>query len=172
MGWSGTGWSRKKLQRTLLLLTGSKGRLRVRAILGCFGAVSSRENFEIIMNSIGLFIMLAQTFSIFIFNDFFCFCLSPFLRFSFLYRDEIFLFHYDQRRAVMNSVGLFIMLGQRCFWFLGAKKHLYKRLCWSVRWSVGRSVCPHISSKTGYVAIVSRRGGGRGKLVTSLFLRA
>jgi hypothetical protein len=39
---------------------------------------------------------------------------------------------------------------------------------------VGRSVCPHdaIMWKTGYVAIASRRGGGRGKLVMSLFLRA
>jgi hypothetical protein len=94
MGWVGTGWVgtglfgdmlvgdglvrnrlvTKKLQRTLLLLTGSKGRLRVRAILGCFGAVFLRENFEIIMYNIGLFIMLAQTFSIFIFNDFFFVC--------------------------------------------------------------------------------------------------
>jgi hypothetical protein len=32
---------------------------------------------------------------------------------------------------------------------------------------VGRSVCSHITSKTGYVAIASRRGGGRAKLVTS-----
>jgi hypothetical protein len=38
--------------------------------------------------------------------------------------------------------------------------------------SVGRSVCPHITSKTSYVAIASRRGGGREKLVTSLFLGA
>jgi hypothetical protein len=37
----------------------------------------------------------------------------------------------------------------------------------SVCWSVGWSVCPHITSKTGYIAIASRRGGGRGKVVTS-----
>jgi hypothetical protein len=30
----------------------------------------------------------------------------------------------------------------------------------------------HITSKTSYVTIASRRGGGRGKLVTPLFLRA
>jgi hypothetical protein len=42
----------------------------------------------------------------------------------------------------------------------------------SVHWSVGPLVRPHITSKTSYVAIVLRRGGGRGKLVTSLFLRA
>jgi hypothetical protein len=38
--------------------------------------------------------------------------------------------------------------------------------------SVGRSVYPHITLKTSYVTIASRRGGGREKLVTSLFLRA
>ena len=54
--------------------------------------------------------------------------------------------------------------------FLGAKKRLYKRL----RRSVVPSVRPHdaIMWKTIYVTIASRRGGGRGKLVTSLFLRA
>jgi hypothetical protein len=41
--------------------------------------------------------------------------------------------------------------------FLGEKLRLYKRLRWLVRWSVGWSVCPHITSKTGYVAIASRR---------------
>ena len=53
--------------------------------------------------------------------------------------------------------------------FLGAKKRLYKRL----RRSVGPLVGPHdaITWKTSYVAIASRRGGGRGKLVTSRFLR-
>jgi hypothetical protein len=62
--------------------------------------------------------------------------------------------------------------------FLGTKKRLYKRLRRlvgpSVRPSVHWSVCPHdaITWKTSYVAIASRRGGGRGKLVTSLFLRA
>jgi hypothetical protein len=59
--------------------------------------------------------------------------------------------------------------------FLGAKKHLYKRLCRSVRPLVRWSVRPHdaITWKTSYVAIASRRGGGRrGKLVMSLFLRA
>jgi hypothetical protein len=70
--------------------------------------------------------------------------------------------------------------------FLGAKKRLYKRLRRSVgssvrpsvRPSVGRSVRwsvrPHdaIMWKTSYVAIASRRGGGKGKLVTSLLLRA
>jgi hypothetical protein len=62
--------------------------------------------------------------------------------------------------------------------FLGAKKRLYKRLRRSVGrsvgWLVGRSVRPHdaIAWKTSYFAIASRRGGGRGKLVTSLFLRA
>jgi hypothetical protein len=50
------------------------------------------------------------------------------------------------------------------YMFLGAKKRLYKRLRQSVRWSVG----PHdaITWTTNYVAIASRRGGGRGKLVT------
>jgi hypothetical protein len=60
--------------------------------------------------------------------------------------------------------------------FLGAKKRLYKRLRPSVGRSVGPSVGwsvrPHITSKTSYIAIASRRGGGRGKLVTSLLLRA
>jgi hypothetical protein len=58
--------------------------------------------------------------------------------------------------------------------FLGAKKRLYKRLCRSIGPSVRWSVRPHntITWKTSYVAIASRRGGGRGKLVTSLFLRA
>jgi hypothetical protein len=62
--------------------------------------------------------------------------------------------------------------------FLGAKKRLYKRLRRLVGWLVGRSVRPlvhphdAITWKTSYVAIASRRGGGRGKLVTSLFLRA
>jgi hypothetical protein len=39
---------------------------------------------------------------------------------------------------------------------------------------VGPLVRPHdaITWKTSYVAIVSRRGGGRGKLVMSLFLCA
>jgi hypothetical protein len=39
---------------------------------------------------------------------------------------------------------------------------------------VSWSVCPHdaITWKTSYVAIPSRRGGVRGKLVTLLFLRA
>jgi hypothetical protein len=50
--------------------------------------------------------------------------------------------------------------------FLGAKS-TSKRDCIgrSVRWLVG----PHdaITWKTSYVAIASRRGGGRGKLVTS-----
>jgi hypothetical protein len=52
--------------------------------------------------------------------------------------------------------------------FLGAKKHLYKRL----RWLVGPLVGPHdaITWKTSYIAIASRRG--RGKLVTSLLLCA
>jgi hypothetical protein len=52
--------------------------------------------------------------------------------------------------------------------FLGAKKRLYKTA------SVGRSVRPHdaITWKTSYVAIASRSGGGRGKLVMSLFLCA
>jgi hypothetical protein len=57
--------------------------------------------------------------------------------------------------------------------FLGAKKLLFKRLRLSVGPLVGLSVRPHdaITWKTSYVAIASRRGG-RGKLVTSLFLRA
>jgi hypothetical protein len=44
---------------------------------------------------------------------------------------------------------------------------------WLVSRSVRPSVRPHdaITWKTSYVAIASRRGGGRGKLVTSLFLR-
>jgi hypothetical protein len=54
--------------------------------------------------------------------------------------------------------------------FLGAKKRLYKRLRWLFGWSVHPSVRPHnaITWKTSYVAIASRRKGGRGKLVTSL----
>jgi hypothetical protein len=54
--------------------------------------------------------------------------------------------------------------------FLDAKKRLYKRL----RRLVSPLVGPHdaITWKTSYVAIASRRGGGRGKLVTSLLLRA
>jgi hypothetical protein len=54
--------------------------------------------------------------------------------------------------------------------FLGAKSTSI-RDC--VGRSVGLSVCPHdaITWKTSYVAIASRRGGGRGKLVTSRFLR-
>jgi hypothetical protein len=53
--------------------------------------------------------------------------------------------------------------------FLGAKS-TFIRDC--VSRSVGWSVCPHdaITWKTSYVAIASRRGG-RGKLVTSRFLR-
>jgi hypothetical protein len=48
--------------------------------------------------------------------------------------------------------------------FLGAKKRLYKRLRRLVGWSVRPSVCPHdaITWKTGYVAIASRGGEGRG----------
>ena len=48
--------------------------------------------------------------------------------------------------------------------FLGVKKRLYKRLRRSVGPLVGRSVRPHnaITWKTSYVAIASRRGGGRG----------
>jgi hypothetical protein len=57
---------------------------------------------------------------------------------------------------------------------LGAKKRLYKRLRWLVGWSVrpsvGGSVCPHITSKNSYIAIALIRG--RGKLVMSQFLRA
>jgi hypothetical protein len=48
------------------------------------------------------------------------------------------------------------------FAFLGAKQHLYTRLCWLVGPLVGPSVGPHITSKTNYVAIASRRGEGRG----------
>jgi hypothetical protein len=53
------------------------------------------------------------------------------------------------------------------------EEHLYTRLRRLVRRSVGRSVCPHdaITWKTSYVAINSRRVGGRGKLVMSRFLR-
>jgi hypothetical protein len=52
--------------------------------------------------------------------------------------------------------------------FLGAKKRLYNSLCWLVGPSVRWLVCPHITSKTGYVAIASRLEFG----VTSLFLQA
>jgi hypothetical protein len=64
------------------------------------------------------------------------------------------------------------------FFFLGAKKRLYKRLRRFVGPSIGPLVGPlvrpldAITWKTSYVAIASRRGGGRGKLVTSLLLRA
>jgi hypothetical protein len=55
------------------------------------------------------------------------------------------------------------------------EEHLYKRLHLSVGRLVGPSVRPHdaITWKTSYVAIASRRAGGRGKLVTltSRFLR-
>jgi len=59
-------------------------------------------------------------------------------------------------------------------WIFRCEEHLYKRL----RLSVGRSV-PHdamITWKTSYVAIASRRGGGRGNWlrrdsITSRFLR-
>jgi hypothetical protein len=66
--------------------------------------------------------------------------------------------------------------------FLGAKKRLYKRLCWligplvgpSVRPSVHLSVCPHneilrnlLTWKTGYIVIASRRGEGRGNQLMS-----
>jgi hypothetical protein len=37
----------------------------------------------------------------------------------------------------------------------------------SVGWLVHPSVCPHITSKTGYVAIASRRGEGRGNWLMS-----
>jgi hypothetical protein len=48
--------------------------------------------------------------------------------------------------------------------FLGAKKRLYKRLRWSVGPLVRPLVGPHdaIMWKTGYVAIASRGGEGRG----------
>jgi hypothetical protein len=38
---------------------------------------------------------------------------------------------------------------------------------WLVRWSVRWLVYPHINSKTGYVAIASRRGEGRGNQLMS-----
>ena len=59
--------------------------------------------------------------------------------------------------------------------FLGAKStSLRDCVGRSVRPLVGPLVRPHdaITWKTSYVAIASRRGGGRGKLVTSLLLRA
>jgi hypothetical protein len=55
--------------------------------------------------------------------------------------------------------------------FLGAKSTSIRDcVCWLVGPSVGPSV-PHdaITWKTSYVAIASRRGGGRGKLVMSRF---
>jgi hypothetical protein len=50
------------------------------------------------------------------------------------------------------------------------EEHLYKRLRWLVGPSVGWSVCPHdaITWKTSYVAIASRRGGGRGYVAIPL----
>jgi hypothetical protein len=60
------------------------------------------------------------------------------------------------------------------FRFLGAKSTSIRDcIGQSVGWLVGPSVRPHdaIMWKTSYVAIASRRGGGRGKLVTSRFLR-
>jgi hypothetical protein len=53
------------------------------------------------------------------------------------------------------------------------EEHLYKRLRLSVGRLVGWSVHPHdaITWKTSYVEIASRRGGGRGKLVTLRFNR-
>jgi hypothetical protein len=58
------------------------------------------------------------------------------------------------------------------FAFLGAKSTSIRPLRRSVHWLVSWLVRPHdaITWKTCYVAIASRRGGGRGKLVTSLFL--
>jgi len=38
---------------------------------------------------------------------------------------------------------------------------------WSIRWLVRPLVGPHITSKTGYVAIASRRGEGRGNQLMS-----
>jgi hypothetical protein len=40
-------------------------------------------------------------------------------------------------------------------------------VCWLVGPSVGWLVCPHITLKTGYVAIALRRGEGRGNQLMS-----
>jgi hypothetical protein len=80
----------------------------------------------------------------------------------------------DVRRYTIVYFELsFLRVWSLTTYFLGAKSTSIRDCVgWSVRRSVGPLVRPHdaIMWKTSYIAIASRIGGGREKLVTSRFL--